>query len=861
VASPEQQRVSDSQTPVEGFNDEAIKVPRFLLKAVDAPINDRALEIPRDSVFLITDDEEGISQVLAEKIRGLGGRVALGKMGDTVRKAGEGIYTVDLCDAVSVARFVELVRRQQGPIAGIIHLSPLKAGTNFEEMTHGDWQIRLREDVKSLFYLAKAAGGDLNQAARAGGSWLVAATPMGHTFASDIGENVSFYSGHGGIAGLVKTIAQEWPGVHSKVIDLDPTAPKSTLISHLFREMASGDGEIEVGYWGSRRIVLCTEPSSLDKESPVTLNIDSDWVLLITGGARGITAQVAHELAKRYRPTLLLAGRSPLPEAKESPETEGITSHAEVKKALTDQFRRSGKEVKLKQIEAAFNRLCQDREIRRNIQAMQEAGAKVRYFQADVRDEHAFGNLIDEIYRLYGRLDGVIHGAGVIEDKLLLDKSPDSFERVFDTKANSAFILSKKLRADSLKFVVFFSSAAGCFGSRGQCDYAAANDVVNKLAAHLDKQWPGRIISINWGPWDKDVGMVSSQVQKQFAERGIQLIPQSAGRRMLEEELRLGKKGQVEVVIGNGPWGSASGRFPLLENVQLKRTNGGAVEVARTLDPAYDLYLQDHVLEGKPVFPAAMAMEMMAELAQRAWPERRVVAIELLQILQGIILDNGRKEIRVTARPKTDSINNSSQMNVDLEIGQGDGVARPYYRARVLMQERAPDPPLFDAEKFSNLQPFPMTVEEAYRRWLFQGPRLHGISTIEGMNEKGICAILKPSSLGECFYHQTAGEWLIDPVVLDSSFQLAILWERAHHDMTPLPVRISSYRIYGSLSNSPVRCYVEAESSDEGQLLKANLYYLDGANRMLGILEGLECSCSKALNRLAGSMKTHRGNS
>ncbi len=128
---------------------------------------------------------------------------------------------------------------------------------------------------------------------------------------------------------------------------------------------------------------------------------------------------------------------------------------------------------------------------------------------------------------------------------------------------------------------------------------------------------------------------------------------------------------------------------------------------------------------------------------------------------------------------------------------------------------------------------------------------------IEGMNEKGICAILKPSPLGECFSHQTAGEWLVDPVVLDSGFQLAILWERAHHDMTPLPVRICSYQVYGSLSNSTVRCYLEAESSNEGQLLKANLYYLDEANRMLGVLEGLECSCSKALNRITGLKHPH----
>jgi len=856
-----QQEAAANQALAEEIDDEGVKVPRFLLKATDALMDDRPLEIPRGSVFLITDDEGGISRVLAEEIRRLGGRVVLAQMGDTVRKADEGIYTVDLTDAVSVAGFVELVRREQGPIAGIIHLSPLKAGKPFEEMTLSDWQMRLRQDVKSLFYLTKAAGQDLNQAAHAGGSWLVAATSMGHTFASDMGDGGSFSPGHGGIAGLVKTIAREWTGVRSKVVDLDPRSPHSTLTSHLLREMASGDAEIEVAYRGTRRFVLRAEPAPLEKKSPATLNMDSDWVVLVTGGARGVTAEVACELARRYRPTLLLVGRSPLPEGEEQQEITGLTSSPELKKALMDQMRRAGQQFTLAQVESAYKKLCQDREIRSTIQAMQQAGARVKYFQADVRDGHAFGNLIDEIYRVYGRLDGVIHGAGIIEDKLLLDKLPDSFDRVFDTKADSAFILSRKLRADSLKFLVFFSSASGCFGSRGQCDYAATNDVVNKLAAHLDKRWPGRIISINWGPWHKDVGMVSREVQKQFAERGVQLIPQSAGCRVLDEELRFGKKGQVEVVIGDGPWGSASVTFPLLENVQLKRTNGGLVEVERTLDPVQDLYLQDHVLDKKPVFPVAMAMELMAEVAQRGWPERQVVGIRSFRVFRGIVLDKGSKNIHVVARPQTNRDSENSVLEVEVAVSDLDKPGHPSYRGTVQLAEHFPEPPPFDPESLPELGPFPKTVEEAYKQWLFHGPCFQGITKIEGMSEHGICVQLRSFPPSECISHKTRGQWLVDPVVLDSAFQPALLWERAQYDMTPLPSAFTSFQRYGSLSRSPVRCYLRAKTSSDGHMLSANIFFWDEADGLLGLIEEMEFSCSKALNRLAGSVKTYRGNS
>jgi NAD(P)-dependent dehydrogenase (short-subunit alcohol dehydrogenase family) len=146
-----------------------------------------------------------------------------------------------------------------------------------------------------------------------------------------------------------------------------------------------------------------------------------------------------------------------------------------------------------------------------------------------------------------------MHGAGVIEDRLLVDKVPESFDRVFDTKVTSAFVLSRTLRPEALKFLVFFSSVAGRCGNRGQSDYAAANEVMNKLAIVLDHQWPGRVVSINWGPWAR-TGMVSAEAQRQFAARGIPLIEPQAGRRALDSELRYGQKGEVEVILGSGPW-------------------------------------------------------------------------------------------------------------------------------------------------------------------------------------------------------------------------------------------------------------------------------------------------------------------
>jgi NAD(P)-dependent dehydrogenase (short-subunit alcohol dehydrogenase family) len=94
---------------------------------------------------------------------------------------------------------------------------------------------------------------------------------------------------------------------------------------------------------------------------------------------------------------------------------------------------------------------------------------------------------------------------------------------------------------------VFFASVAGRFGNRGQADYAAANEVLSKLARYLDQRWPGRVVSIAWGPWSS-IGMVS-ELEDHLGRRGLQMIPPDVGPRFLEEELRWGRKGDAEIVI------------------------------------------------------------------------------------------------------------------------------------------------------------------------------------------------------------------------------------------------------------------------------------------------------------------------
>ncbi len=312
---------------------------------------------------------------------------------------------------------------------------------------------------------------------------------MGGAFGSDNTEALpaDFSPSQGGVAGLIKSLAHEWPHVLVRVVDVDCRAASDKLADVLLAELSDTTGPIEIGYQGERRMTLHCVPSPLDPSAKSSLSLDHDSTVLLTGGARGITAAVALELARRYQPNLVLVGRSPLPEESEAPDTAKATDAATLKAVLIARLRREGRPASPAIIESAYQRLLHDREIRGTLERLKNAGARVHYYQADVRDESALAGVLDDVYRRFGTIDGVIHGAGVIQDKLIRDKTPESYDRVFGTKVESALILSRRLKFEQLQFCVFFTSVAGRFGNRGQSDYAAANEVLAKLAIHLDR--------------------------------------------------------------------------------------------------------------------------------------------------------------------------------------------------------------------------------------------------------------------------------------------------------------------------------------------------------------------------------------
>ncbi|MGA3039212.1 MAG: SDR family NAD(P)-dependent oxidoreductase [Bryobacteraceae bacterium] len=525
------------------------EVPRFILTTTDKPRSQSKPQYYAGRVCLITDDETGLASALADELKRNGERALLLRHSPDATIGAGDVFTTDLADSAHVEALIGTIRQQVGPIGAIIHLLPLRAGQPALQSTFAEWRDLVRLDVRSLYALARAAENDLKQTGRAGGALFAAITARGGAFG--LQPNGPFSPTHFAVADFTKTLALEFTGVLCKVVDLDPTDPNPILRQKLIDELTSPDDTLQVGLPGDRRLTVVPQIAPLAGDA--TRKIQRDWVFLVTGGARGVTAEIARQLAERYQPTLILAGASPLPSGAEPADTAGITELPRLKAALTARLRASSTAVKPAAVEAALQRLLKDREILQSIESLRRAGAKVEYHSVDVRNEAAFGGLIDRIYAGHGRLDVVVHGAGIIEDKLIKDKTPESFDRVVHTKADSAFLLSRKLRPESLQCLLLMSSVTAAFGNRAQADYAAANGIMNGLSVLLSAKWPVRVVAMNWGPWGSS-GMVSEEVRQQFLSRGIQMVPLDAGAQAALREIEAGPQSDPLVAMGEGPW-------------------------------------------------------------------------------------------------------------------------------------------------------------------------------------------------------------------------------------------------------------------------------------------------------------------
>ncbi|MFE9798240.1 SDR family NAD(P)-dependent oxidoreductase [Streptomyces goshikiensis] len=357
-----------------------------------------------------------------------------------------------------------------------------------------------------------------------------------------------------GLHGFARSATLEFPAALVRAVDVDPKEDPRQTALRLIAELASdaGEGLASVGYTAEgTRVTRRPVPAPLP-DGPGGPPLGPGSVVLLTGGARGITARAALALARATGCHVELVGRTPEPAPGEDAFAQARDLVA-LRAALIAAGLRTPAEI-----EAAAHRVLAEREVRATLAALAGAAASVRYHRADVTDERAVRAVVAGVRARHGRLDGIVHGAGTLRDTLLRDKEPAAFAEVFTTKVTGARHLAAAAAehgdTPAPAFLALFGSVAGVYGNRGQTDYAAANDALDGLALAWADSFPGRVLSLDWGPWAAEAGgMVTPELEREYARRGVPLIEPGAGTAAFLAELAHGSDVQVVLMAQDGP--------------------------------------------------------------------------------------------------------------------------------------------------------------------------------------------------------------------------------------------------------------------------------------------------------------------
>ncbi|MVA81559.1 SDR family NAD(P)-dependent oxidoreductase [Agrobacterium vitis] len=309
-----------------------------------------------------------------------------------------------------------------------------------------------------------------------------------------------------GLSGLLKTAALENPLLIGQIILTEP----DTGASHLAQQLAeSRKTPSETLLWyrnGARQALVWQE-----RQAPSSMIAFKDHgVYLITGGLGGLGLIFAKGILRQSgQARLILTGRSALTEA--------------------------GSQA---------------------IQALSTRENAVEYRQVDLTDGVAVAELIRAVEKSHGRLNGILHCAGMVSDRMLLTKTAKDFRRVLAPKVAGSWHLDQASRHLDLDFLVFFSSQVSVIGSLGQADYAAANGFMDGFSAYRNQlaasgKRRGHTLSINWPLWQEGGMRLDEESQQRLREAtGMRALNTQQGLSAFQQSLALAEP-QVRVMEGD----------------------------------------------------------------------------------------------------------------------------------------------------------------------------------------------------------------------------------------------------------------------------------------------------------------------
>ena len=371
-----------------------------------------------------------------------------------------------------------------------------------------------------------------------------------------------------------------------------------TAAALVIEELGTNDGSIEIAWGSDGRTAV--ELQLMDfPEQGAALNAS---VVALTGGTRGITAQVAKAFAGRGVSKLALLART-------APGTEPL-DEAAAKASAKASLEESGMRATPAAVRDIVAPLKRAEEARRNVEAMRAMGAEVEFFQVDLADPEAVRSCLDRVRTSFGPIDVLVHGAGVEESRLIEDKDAGGFHRVYDGKAVGGLALAEALEPEA--FFVSMDRSPVASETRDKSTIRCKRSHGAGLFCPT-RFPPCRLDGLGGCGNGRARGM-----DKLLGDRGVEMLPAGPGSELLVDMVAAKLVGEVVVSGRLGDFGIAPAHPPI-DGVEM---DGESIIGTRSLSLVSDPWIADHAIDGKPVLPGVGGW-MMAAVAAMADPGHR----------------------------------------------------------------------------------------------------------------------------------------------------------------------------------------------------------------------------------------------
>lgn len=631
--------------------------------------------------------------------------------------------------------------------------------------------------------------------------------------------------------GLALSVKQEVPAALVKALDFDPGVDPGELARAVVAEIEDGNERVQVGFAG-RRFVLGLRREPLEVGGPPLREVGAGDVFLFSGGGRGVVFECACAVA-RLGARVVVTGRTALPDPSLAHLALDDDAFAELRRREIVRRRR---EPGLTPVRFAreMDVLARDRELHRNLARARHEGLAIEYEVCDVADPRSVAEVAGRVRARHGGITFVGHGAMVERSVSVPGKTDEDVARTLDAKVTGLLNLLEATSDDPLRAVVAFGSGVARFGNKGQTDYAGAN----ALVATLLPAWMARrrrrvhCVTIDWPAW-RDVGWAASNrdIAAGLDAMGVTSISPEEGRYWFVSELLFGAAPETLLVSegmlhtwpflgtsadGARPVSATDDRgsplvrsaYPLLDDVRaLERGGLVATSRLRALAP----FLRQHRVDERPTLPGAFALEMLAEAAALARPSGRVVGMTGFRIDAPVALVRDTLDVRVEVEEHgADTF--TARLVSRLPVAVPGGRDRVHASAIVRLADGAAEPRRHDipesdrrvrARSFYRLSRDPVELGPLFCR-------VRWVELLDGLAR----ATIEPADLRLAIPGVRSPAFRVDPLLLDSSFQVAGSLEGYGEGWVCVPVAVAELRV-GRALGAGERARVEARRVSE----------------------------------------------